>query len=124
MIMMRGKYRPRTWLRGRLPGPLSGLFPKARRDCGNHEWHRSEGDTWRCYHCEPGVVHQSPWSPSEDAIVRLAGAAERLRILAMRDGAVDPVQDRRTLTEAAAVLDEQAERARGQLSDEAAQLVR
>lgn len=116
MSLMRGKYRLRTWLRGHLPGPLSDRFPKGRRDCGNHEWHRVEADTWHCYHCEVGVVHQSPWSPSEEAIVRLAGAAERLRILAMRDGEVDPAQERRIIAEAAAVLDEQVEHARAQLT--------
>jgi hypothetical protein len=52
---MRGRYRIRTWLRGNLPGPLSDLFPKGKRDCGSHEWYRSSEDTDRCYHCDVGI---------------------------------------------------------------------
>jgi hypothetical protein len=57
---MAGRYRIRTWLRGNLPGPLSDLFPKGRRDCGNHEWHRATEETDRCYHCEIGVRSAGP----------------------------------------------------------------
>jgi hypothetical protein len=50
-----GRYRVRTWLRGRLPEPLFRLFPKGQHDCGDHEWYRSTEDLDRCYHCEVGV---------------------------------------------------------------------
>jgi hypothetical protein len=45
------KYRLRTWLRARLPHFLSDRIPKGRKDCGNHEWYRSRGSMWHCYHC-------------------------------------------------------------------------
>jgi len=67
-----GKYRARTRLRGALPGRLSDLFPKGKGDCGRHEWYRSDGSTWCCYHCEVGVSKCSPWGPLEGANVSLA----------------------------------------------------
>ncbi|MCY1138273.1 hypothetical protein OWR29_09710 [Actinoplanes sp. Pm04-4] len=48
-------YRFRTRLRTLLPFALIGLVPKGRRDCGDHEWYRQEGDVYRCYHCAAGV---------------------------------------------------------------------
>lgn len=72
MLQRLGKYRLRTWLRGTLPGPLSDLFPRGTRDCGAHEWYRSDESTWRCYHCEVGLTHESPWSPLEDAELSLS----------------------------------------------------
>jgi hypothetical protein len=62
-----GRYRIRTWLRGKLPGRLSDLFPKGEEDCGRHEWYRSDESTWRCYHSE-----RSPWSPLEQADISVA----------------------------------------------------
>jgi hypothetical protein len=50
----RGKYRWRTWLRRHLPRPLCWAFPKGRKDCGAHEWHRAHDLYDLCYHCEPG----------------------------------------------------------------------
>lgn len=49
---MSGRYRLRTALRKRLPWrpPLHRLVPKGA-DCGQHEWYRSQGDLWACYHC-------------------------------------------------------------------------
>lgn len=51
-----GKYRWRTRLRSVLPyrPPLYQLVPKGGKDCGNHQWYREEGRTWRCYHCRVG----------------------------------------------------------------------
>jgi hypothetical protein len=72
MEAVMGRYRWRTWLRGRLPSRLAGLVPKGRRDCGAHEWYRSEPGTWRCYHCEAGLAHVSPWSEAEGLELRLA----------------------------------------------------
>jgi hypothetical protein len=43
-------------MRGRMPATLVRLFPKGRSDCGAHEWYLSEGDVWRCYHCEAGAT--------------------------------------------------------------------
>lgn len=54
VLSTRGRYRLRTWLRGNLPSPLSSLFAKGPRDCGAHEWYRSEPDIDRCYHCRVG----------------------------------------------------------------------
>lgn len=50
-----GRYRWRTALRTRLPRWAVGLAPKGRKDCGDHDWYRSDPDTWRCYHCRAGV---------------------------------------------------------------------
>ena len=50
-----GRYRWRTWLRTHLPYVLSDRIAKGRGDCGAHEWYRSEGTTWRCYHCVVGI---------------------------------------------------------------------
>jgi len=63
--MRSGKYRLRTALRERLPVRLSALIPKGTHDCGNHEWYKATEQTWRCYHCEPGVTHTVPWSDRE-----------------------------------------------------------
>jgi hypothetical protein len=56
------KYRRRTRIRGRIPLALARLVPKGKQDCGAHEWYRSEGETWRCYHCQVGVArsHSRP----------------------------------------------------------------
>ena len=51
---MSGRYRLRTWLRTHLPYVLSDRIAKGRRDCGDHEWYRAEGETWHCYHCSVG----------------------------------------------------------------------
>ena len=49
---MSGRFRWRTKLREVLPHrpPLYLLVPKGR-DCGDHDWYRSEGQVWHCYHC-------------------------------------------------------------------------
>ncbi|MGO9976883.1 MAG: hypothetical protein ACLP01_29610 [Solirubrobacteraceae bacterium] len=55
------------------------LVPKGRRDCGNHEWYRSELSTWRCYHCEVGVTHEMPWNEREFMARELEARAALLR---------------------------------------------
>jgi hypothetical protein len=56
-----GRYRMRTRLRRVLPFALIGLFPKGKKDCGEHEWYRSEGDTYLCYHCVVGIHQGRPY---------------------------------------------------------------
>ncbi len=73
-----GKYRLRTSVRGSLPYRLLWLSPKGRGDCGHHEWYRSEGETWRCYHCEAGISDKNPLSPAE----RLEVSVGALRLAA------------------------------------------
>jgi hypothetical protein len=54
-------------MRGRVPWALTDLFPKGLHDCGQHEWHRFDEDTDRCYHCEVGVrPHQPLHVPIDD----------------------------------------------------------
>lgn len=49
------KYRWRTKLRSTLPAWCMRLLPKGRRDCGDHDWYKSTGNLYRCYHCQPGA---------------------------------------------------------------------
>ena len=74
-----GKYRYRTALRENLPERLAALIPKARHDCGNHEWYLAEPHKWRCYHCVVGITHRIPWDERELAARRLEGQAMNLR---------------------------------------------
>jgi hypothetical protein len=79
-----GRYRLRTWLRGRLPVALADRVPKGARDCGTHEWYRADQQTWRCYHCEPGAASSSPWSSEKQLQHTLGGIDSTLRVLARR----------------------------------------
>src|ERR1700691_2024823 len=79
-----GRYRLRTWLRGRLPVALADLVPKGARDGGAHESYRADQQTWRCSHCEPGVASSSPWSSEEHLQHTLGGVDSTLRVLALR----------------------------------------
>jgi hypothetical protein len=74
-----GKYRLRTAARESLPESLAALIPKGSRDCGNHEWYKSSDQTWRCYHCKPGVTHEVPWDEREFEARRLEAASMNLR---------------------------------------------
>ena len=56
----RGRYRVRTWLRGRLPYLLSDRIGKGAQDCGAHEWHLAKGGIYHCYHCKVGVHQGRP----------------------------------------------------------------
>ncbi len=77
--MSDGKYRLRTLMRETFPEGLAALIPKGPRDCGSHEWYRATDQTWRCYHCEPGVTPQVPWDERELEARRLEGVAMNLR---------------------------------------------
>ncbi|GLW33651.1 hypothetical protein Areg01_65890 [Actinoplanes regularis] len=54
------KYRLRTNIRKHVPFFMIDLFPKGKKDCGDHEWYRSAEDLYLCYHCEVGVRHDEP----------------------------------------------------------------
>ena len=54
------RYRLRTRIRQFLPFALIAFVPKGRNDCGDHEWYRSAGETYRCYHCVVGIRHGRP----------------------------------------------------------------
>lgn len=74
------KYRWRTKLRMYLPWSLIWLVPKGSKDCGDHEWARSDAVTWRCFHCKVGVTHDEPWSPIESVEVKLGALRATLRL--------------------------------------------
>jgi hypothetical protein len=75
----RPRYRWRTWMRGRVPWALVDLFPKGRHDCGQHEWHRDEKNTDRCYHCEVGVRPHQPLHVPIDEEFRIGVARDAER---------------------------------------------
>lgn len=87
-----GRYRWRTWLRGRLPVSLADRVSKGGRDCGAHEWYRADAGTWRCYHCRPGITHFSPWTREEQLQHTLGGIDSTLRALAHAGGSEDERQ--------------------------------
>lgn len=108
-----GRYRPRTWLRGRLPLALADLVPKGARDCGAHEWYRADEQTWRCYHCEPAVANSSPWTREEHLQHTLGGIDSTLRVLALRGepgGEEELAELHRLVQEALAALPEEEHR--------------
>lgn len=74
-----GRYRLRTALREGLPAFLAARIPKGSRDCGHHEWYKAAEETWRCYHCEPGVTHAVPWDEQELEALRLEAGAAKVR---------------------------------------------
>lgn len=100
MAEMRSKYRVRTRIRGALPRRLGWIAPKGAGDCGAHEWYLSEPQIWRCYHCEVGVSHESPWTADEELRVRETALVEALRYLNHR-----PLSDE-TIAERQLVLDQ------------------
>jgi len=113
MSMNGGRYRLRTWLRGRLPGALADLVPKGRRDCSAHEWYRADEQTWRCYHCQPAIARSSPWTSEEHLQHTLGGINSTLRVLALRGepgGEEELVELRRLIGEALAALPEEEHR--------------
>jgi len=123
--MSGGRYRLRTWLRGRLPVALARLVPKGRRDCGAHEWYRADNETWRCYHCQAGVSKTSPWTREEQLQHTLGGINSTLRMLALRSepqGEQDLVELRRLIKEALAALPEEEHRLERLASARAADL--
>ncbi len=113
MTMHGGRYRLRTWLRGRLPLALAGRVPKGRRDCGAHEWYSADERRWRCYHCEPGVATSSPWTREEQLQHTLGGINATLRTLALTGEPRDEeelVELRRLVSEALAALPDEEHR--------------
>jgi hypothetical protein len=70
---MNGKYRIRTWVRGRLPSTLAQRLRKGR-DCRAHEWYRQDAHVDACYHCVQLRPHErSPVSLHElEDLVRAA----------------------------------------------------
>ncbi len=74
-----GKYRHRTWLRENLPDVVAHLIPKGSHDCGKHEWYLAEPGVWRCYHCQVGITHTTPWDEQEFEARRLEAAAMNIR---------------------------------------------
>jgi hypothetical protein len=114
MTSMRdGRYRFRTWLRGRLPGTMAGLMPKGRRDCGAHEWYRADERTWRCYHCQAGVATSAPWTREEQLQHTLGGIDSTLRTLALTGGPhgeEELAELRRLISEALAALPDEEHR--------------
>ena len=79
--MRDGRYRTRTALRGVLPGWLSWLAPKGIGDCEDHERYLSTASKWRCYHCEAGIAHESPFSPAEQLQVEVEALVGTIRYL-------------------------------------------
>lgn len=63
--MAASRYRLRTWLRGRSPWFVAARIPKGVHDCGDHEFYRETGGVWRCYHCEPGLALEEPYTDRE-----------------------------------------------------------
>ena len=94
-----GRYRVRTMVRGGLPLAFAKFVPKGGRDCGAHEWYRSDAETWRCYHCEPGsMIGESPWTWEERLQLSLAGVVELLRAMQHRPLGVNEIDELRRLT--------------------------
>ncbi len=113
MTMHSGRYRVRTWLRGRLPLALADCVPKGRRDCGDHEWYRADEWRWRCYHCERGLATSSPWTREEQLQHTLGGINATLRTLALTGEPRDEeelVELRRLISEALAALPDEEHR--------------
>jgi hypothetical protein len=54
------RYRLRTWLREHLPEPIAYLFPAGSKDCGRHEWFRTDEHTDICWHCTVGEREHVP----------------------------------------------------------------
>jgi hypothetical protein len=125
--MSGGRYRLRTWLRGRLPGALPDLVPKGRRDCGAHEWYRADEGTWRCYHCGPALTRSSPWTREEHLQRTLGGISSTLRMMAL---AGEPRSDEelielhRLIREALAALPDEERRLQRLAAAPAAELPR
>ncbi|GEM_PF-1688677 len=108
-----GRYRLRTWLRGRVPVALADRVPKGARDCGAHEWYRADEQTWRCYHCKPALSRSSPWSSEEQLQHTLGGIDSTLRVVALRGepgGEQELAELRRLVQEALAVWPQEEQR--------------
>lgn len=69
---VRGKYRIRTWLRGRLPWSLAAQISKGE-DCGAHEWYRETAERNACYHCRVTRPHEV-MTPADELLADLEHA--------------------------------------------------
>jgi hypothetical protein len=113
VLMNGGRYRLRTSLRGHLPAAMADLVPKGHRDCGAHEWHRADEQTWRCYHCEPAVTTSSPWTSEQHLQYTLGGIDSTLRLVALRGepgGEEETAELHRLVQEALTALPEEKHR--------------
>lgn len=54
------RYRFRTWAREHFPRPIAYLFPPGNKDCGDHEWFRTDERTDVCWHCTVGEREHVP----------------------------------------------------------------
>jgi hypothetical protein len=97
---VRGKYRIRTWLRGRLPWSLAERIPKGE-DCGAHEWYRQSAELDACYHCRVTRPHEA-MTPADELLADLeratragSGAAESALLERIRDGSAHVVPNDR-----------------------------
>ncbi len=97
---VRGKYRIRTWLRGRLPWSLAERISKGE-DCGAHEWYRQSTELDACYHCRVTRRHEA-MTPADELLDELEGAmragstaAESALLERIRDGSAHVVPNDR-----------------------------
>lgn len=97
---MRGKYRVRTWLRGRSPWSIAERIPKGE-DCGAHEWYHQSAELDACYHCRVIRAHEAT-APGEELLADLeramrAGstAAESSLVERIRNGSAHVVPNDR-----------------------------
>ena len=87
---MAGRYRWRTSMRRHLPWIVMPLFPKGRKDCGNHEWALSDEDTYLCYHCSVGIRPPTPEERGSNRLAAQRRAIERARAAGNESGAPEP----------------------------------
>ena len=88
---VRGKYRIRTWLRGRLSWSLAESIPKGE-DCGAHQWYRQSAEFDACYHCRVTRPHEA-MTPADTLLADLehatragSAAAQSVLLARIRDG--------------------------------------
>jgi hypothetical protein len=95
-----GRYRLRTWLRAHEPTWLYDRWaiPKGSRDCGNHEFYKSDDQVDRCYHCEVGI-RANDFGVIDHARRRLSeGAAQEDVIRLFRDSGLSFIRSVRALS--------------------------
>lgn len=92
----RPRYRWRAWMRSHMPWILVGLFPKGRKDCGQHHWYNLDYVVDRCSYCQVGErPHQEKQVPLDDDFrIRLRRDAERGDTIALEVVAIMRRQDR------------------------------
>ena len=95
-----GKYRIRTWLRGRLPWSLAERISKGE-DCGAHAWYRQSAELDACYHCRV-TRPQEAMTPADELLEDLeratragSAAAESALLERIRNGSAHVVPNDR-----------------------------